>query len=550
MAVQQYGERWSDRPTRSGIRGMCGSSVYAQGERHYKSGRVEDVRVRGNLVEATVIGRAESMVDIRDGGGGQLNCRCTCMYHMMYGGLCEHMAAVLLHLSDHLEEMLEEEEEDRDTVDYLMTIVPPERASAFLAGILTEYQDIREKFVAEFDLKGVRHPDAYLADLRRMFKRAAEPDGVVRQNLDFSERFGEARRTRDGGNAAGAAKIYRDISGVVSESMGIVEDPAGYYQDCFIEALECMVESIVREGPPPEPKREHISYLFERAADPENARLAPYYRDALGTICTADEDLEFWLGLTEPLMPDGSDGTLTDGGREMVRMRAQILKALGRPGEALELLEGLYLADSGLCVMYLSVLGDGADRGRTAETAIKAAAAFPDDPQVLDAIQPLLEPGGTERASALARLFGITGDWKYFFMLRRESGDWDRARGELVGSLISHKTPSRAVDVYIKEAMYQEAMDLLESAGDLAMFASYRTTLAKRYPERYLAAYAARLVSFAESKANKGHKERIKDHLANLRSIPGSEDQYRETLNRIRGGSRGRRILREVLGRL
>lgn len=550
VAVQQYGERWSDRLTRQEIRRMCRAGVYAQGERHYKAGRVVNARTRGKAVEATVTGREECLVDLDDGGGGRLGCRCTCMYYLMYRAICEHIAAVLLHLADHLDEMLDEEEDDRDTVDYLMTIVPPERASAFLAGILVEYEDVRERFVAEFGLKGVRHPDAYSADLRRMFRRAAEPDGKVRQNLDFSERFGEARRTRDEGNADKAATMYRDISKVVSESMGVVEDPTGYYQDCFIEALECMAESIVRRGPPPELKREHISYLFERATDPEGARLAPYYRDALSTICTADGDLEFWLGLTAPLMPDGSGGTPAGGGREVVRMRAQILEALGRPGEALGLLGGLYLTDSGLCAMYLSMLRDGADQDRTAEAAAKAAAAFPDDPQVLDVARSLLEPGGAERASSLARLFGITGDWKYFFTLKRESGDWDGARKDLVGRLVSYKVPSRAVDVYIREAMYKEAMDLLESAGDLKMFASYRTSLAERYPERYLAAYGSRLVSFAESKAGKNHQELLKDHLTNLRAIPDGDDQYRETLNRIRKGGRGRRILREVLGRL
>lgn len=550
MAVQQYGERWSDKPTRTEIRRMCGSSTYARGETHYNSGRVVDARIRGKMVEAEVTGREAAVVEIREGSGDRLNCRCTCVYCMMYGAICEHIAAVLLYLSDHLDEMLEEEEDDRDTIDYLMTLVPPERASAFLARVLAEDGAARERFVDEFGLEGVRHPDAYSADLRRMFRRAAEPDGKVRQRLDFLEHFGEARRTRDGGNAARAAEMYRDISKVLSESMDVVEDPAGYYQDCFIEALECMAESIVREETPHDLRRDHISYLFERATDPEDARFAPYYRDALATICTADEDLEFWLELTTPLTPDGSAGAPADDVREVVRMRVQILKALGRPREALELLDGLYLTDSGFCVMYLSVLRGGADRDRTAEVAVKAAAAFPDDSQVLDAVLSLLKPGAAERASALVRLFGITGDQKYFVMIRRESGDWEKTREDLVRGLISQKMPALAIDIYIKEGMHKEAMDLLESAGDLGVFSLYRTSLAKRYPERYLAAYGSRLVSFAKSKTGKGHKERVKEHLSNLRAIPGSGDQYRETLNRIRNGGRGRRLLRDVLGRL
>ncbi len=555
MAVQ---EDWIARLTRSMIQDLCPAHVYKKGQSYYTSGRVRYVRLVEDTLHAVVTGRSDYTVAVRGDRTLGVNAGCTCPYSEYYYGACKHIVAAMIHLIENLEEILSDNETRVSTVKHMVTLVPPEKAVEFLTDVMIMDESVRQRFVDTFGLGHVRPVTNYKSSMDRLYSGAKGSDGKISHPLNFDRYFDNARASQSGGEFADAAKIYQTISEKISENMGAVDDSGRYYTDCFMEALDGMAESIIRNEMPAGKKHEHVSYLFEKLMEGRPVRFVPYYRSALETVCTTDEDTVFLHDTIDSHLH--ADGPVPDGTMaEMVHMQADALERLTRTAELVSLLEEFYYLDSRLCVRYLGMLHNdddddddaaaaaAADPDQVLQAIHDATDAFPDNLGVMEAVLELYPETAPGYVSTLREMFVATGDWKYFFRIRGASCDWHADVEAVVMRFREKPDPGMAVNAYLKGSMADEAMNLLESIDDADLFAAYRTKLAPAYPGRYFAAYGTLIRRFAKSTTGRDHYARVCRHLASIKAIPGGDRSYGELILNIRRENSGRRVLLELI---
>ena len=554
--AHQGGGKWSEIPTASDIRSICTAKVYESGRRSYEAGNVTEARVGRDTVSASVYddedGRVHD-VDIDSERGHRLYTDCTCYTSYVYGSICRHVVAVLLHISDDPVDVDLYGGVTEETVSSLLERTPPERAASFLAKIMADDTRVLHRFITENGLGSEYAISRFEGGLAAMYGRADREGGKITQGLDFGEQFGEARRTRTEGRHADAARMYRAISEAISGRMDVVADGSGYYADCFIEALEGMVECILRERPPHDRKRGYISYLFGRAASARGAGFSRHYREALESVCSTDADLGFWQEIIGTPAEDCGRDELA----EMLRMQAHILGRQGRHADIVGLLGRHYSLHSDICVLYLQALlrQQQRRRGRQAAAggggggdAARAVEAFPDDPEVLEAAYAAMPEKGADGARVLERLYSITGDWNHVVRLKHVLPDWSGARAGIIGRL-ARTSPGNAVGLCIREDMPDKAMDVLEAASDMELLESYGAKMIRRRPRRYAACYANLLLKFAGSRSGREHYSRVRNRLTALKGMPGGDAHYGSVLGLIRKKYAGRRaLIKELSG--
>ena len=557
---------FSDLPDKNDLQALVSPRIYKLGVGYYNSGHVTSVIISGGEIEATVYDEEDDLehdIEISLGDDYKIYTDCTCDISEMSGQMCQHAVAVLLHMNEHPNEDTDlYEDVTEDTVSSLIGKTAPEEALAFLTKMIADDSTLLHRFISEHGLSSEYASSKYAGEIGSLYTHAQkEDDGKIRENLDFSDSFEEARRTRRDGKNADAAAKYKVISEVISEKMDLVSDDSGYYADCFIEALEGMVECILREQAPHEKKRDYISYLFESASSAPERRFSRYYRDALETICSTDEDVEFWQTLVH--IPEDTDSMAKDDLAELLRMQSYISTRLGEHDQTAKLLAGHYSLYSDICIKYLEALqrldaaqqdGGKKPRGKkrtkhTADDITSAIEAFSDDTKVLEAAYAALPEGSEERSGILERLYAITGEMDYIIRLRHIMPDWDDQKDAIVEK-ISAVSPKNAIVLCVKEDMYDTAMDILEFASDMDLVASNKTKLFRRRLERYVACYTKTLVTFAGSKSGKDHYERVKDYLVKLKDMPDCSLQYESVLSEIKSKYSGRKTLIKAITKI
>ena len=539
----QQSTRWSARPTRTGIRQASTPTSYDNGLSYYTAGRIQSAYIKGNVLQAVVAGTTKYRVEIKDAGLEGLVGDCTCSYNSKHYGICKHVVAVLMHLMDHLDEMLVEEDTRETTIKYMIGRIPTQDALDFLTTIMMDDEDIRQQFIKKFGLEHIRLQRDYRAEIDRMYRDAAEADGKVYSNLDFEGYFTNARESQHAGEMDSATRMFRDMSEIISERMIMVDDSDGYYTDCFIEALENMVESLVRERLPHEQKREYIAYLLGRFVAEIRPKFIPQYRSALETICTQKEDLEYWQEQMAPHLDKlvGSDN-IPKNAVDLVLMQAYVLGELKDDERLASLLSGFYHLDKKLCMMYLDAIRN-ISPAKAKKAAQEIVEKYPDDTDVIEMAFEFYPKSSRGYAILLRQMFITTGDWKYFFMLKEVSKNWDAELRGIVKECIKKSDPKKAMEIYMKEDMVAEAMKQLEVWDDIDLYEAFRTRLARRYPSRYFAAYGAKIVEEAGAHQGKRHYERIQKHMISLKAVPGSETKYANICARIKDENPTKRAL-------
>ena len=511
------------------------------------AGRIQSAYIKGNILQAVVSGSSRYRVEIKDAGIEGLVGDCSCPYSSRHYGICKHVVAVLMHLMDHMEEMLVEEDTREATIDYMIGKVPADRALKFLASMMIDDEEIRQRFIEKFGLENVRLQRDYRAEIDRMYRDAAEADGKVYSNLDFEGYFTNARESQHNGEMDSATRMFKDMSEIISERMIMVDDSDGYYTDCFIEALENMVESIIRERLPPEKKRDHIAYLLGRFVVETRPKFIPQYRSALENICTQKADLLYWQEQLAPHLKDmiGSDN-MPKNAVDLALMQTHILEELGDPNELASILAKFYHLDKKLCMRYLDALRH-INPSKARRAAQEVVEEYPEDTEIIEKAFGFYSKSSRGYSALLRRMFVMTGDWKHFFKLKEAARNWDAEMVNIVKECVKKSNPVRATEAYLKEDMVAEAMKLLESLDHIELYETFRTRLARRYPSRYFAAYGSKIIENARSKKNKKHYEGIQKHLISLKAIPGSETKYAEVENTIREENSTKRALLRVI---
>ena len=571
--VEKFRDRWVVRPDVD-VDGLYGDTLDWDDGAPGAYDRRVDSFIDGTTLYSVVddgLSKLHVVVQQTDGRVLATQCECTMSMFMRDGRACDHIVMALRHLSDNFEELTSESYMREKRVSDMLNAVTPQQALGFLSDLLVENPGAYRKFADDFGMRDRFKSDRdYETELDRFYYMSLGHDGKVDGGLSFDRYFEAARAAADGARSIG---IHRAVSEAIQRNIGIVDDSDGYYTDCLIESIENMAEAVL--GLPD--RREHIKYMVGAAAKARRD-VARHYRSALETVCASDGDLVcLRTAAAAELLAGGGDGGERGvvGGdmepwqvAELTRLQVYALEEGGSAGEGeaegegregmeaiLRRLAGSYRLDSDLRVLYIRCLGrSGADGARQA--AMGVVREFPDDVAALEAALDggIIGGGDPEYADLATRMFASTGDWKYYDRLG-EAGAWSAA--DAVRGLLGMGQDGRALEVCLREKMHDEAMGVVESKRDLALFARHVTDLGKMYPGRYFEAYASRIREIAASrpdaKARRGrvavparilkkigasqhtrekYAAQMRDHLLRIREL--GDDRYRDLVKYVR----------------
>lgn len=141
-----------DYPTREEIRGLCTEQSFERGVKYWENGRVQELDVDGERIEATVRGSNDYDVSI-DVANDAVLTHCSCPYD--YAGDCKHIVAVLLAVNDRdidtdTDSGDESIENLPDSVDVksLVEQATADKLRTFLLDVIEDDRDLRDRFVA------------------------------------------------------------------------------------------------------------------------------------------------------------------------------------------------------------------------------------------------------------------------------------------------------------------------------------------------------------------------------------------------------------------
>ncbi|WP_435094973.1 SWIM zinc finger family protein [Halorubrum sp. N11] len=286
-----------DYPTRDEIRSLCTEQSFERGVNYHQQDRVQELRIDGSEIRATVRGSNyyDIAIDIVD---DTVRSHCSCPYD--YAGDCKHVVAVLLAIDDRDTETVSDTDPERDeTVDIesLVEQTTAEDLRAFLLDIVADDQDIRDRFVAFVGEDTGKTVYDYKQEIDRLFDDAVSRREMVEHDthIDFSQYTDLAETHRERDHVDTATDIYQAVSEAIRENLNRVDDSSGYYGRELEHAIESYAETVAEQDLGHERKRPYIQYLCEEFVEADHGFASGYYDDALRTLYTTDEDLEYWL---------------------------------------------------------------------------------------------------------------------------------------------------------------------------------------------------------------------------------------------------------------
>ncbi|MFQ3293182.1 MAG: hypothetical protein ACI9TI_001764 [Natronomonas sp.] len=290
-----------DFPTREEIRSLCTEQSFERGVIYYHQERVQELRINRGEIRATVRGSNyyDVAIDIVD---DTVRSHCSCPYD--YAGDCKHIVAVLLAVDDRDTETVSDTDAERDgavpeavDIESLVEQTTAEDLRTFLLDIVADDQDIRDRFVAFVGEDTGKTVYDYKQEIDRLFDDAISRRGMVEHDthIDFSQYTDLAETHRERDHVDTATDIYRAVSEAIRENLNRVDDSSGYYGRELGRAIESYAETVAEQDLDHERKRPYIQCLCEEFVGADHGFASGYYDDALRTICTTDEDLEYWL---------------------------------------------------------------------------------------------------------------------------------------------------------------------------------------------------------------------------------------------------------------
>ncbi len=175
--------------------------------------------------------------------------------------------------------------------------LPADELRSFLLEIVEDDPDIRDRLVAYAGEETGKTVYDYKQEIDRLFDSAIGRRGMVEYDthIDLSQYYDLAETHRERGDVETATDIYRAIAEAICENLDRVDDSGGYYGREVERAVDSYAETVLEYAPDHESKRPYIEYLCEAFVETEYSFASDYYDDALRTLCTTDDDLEYWL---------------------------------------------------------------------------------------------------------------------------------------------------------------------------------------------------------------------------------------------------------------
>ncbi len=197
----------------------------------------------------------------------------------------------------------------------------------------------------------------YYPEIQELYETGTDSYGIIEygNEISYSEFIRLAKSKEKKKDYLEAARIYQDLSEVIADNMGMIDDSDGYYGDCFVDAIHRMTSCIKLQAPTHEQKRTYMSYLFEKYIKNDPDYFQEHYHGALESICTDKDDYAYWKSLLEPYLPDRMPDESSWGRHynavEKILMYIHILEEL-KDESIDDCLARHYLDDSKICIAY------------------------------------------------------------------------------------------------------------------------------------------------------------------------------------------------------
>ena len=294
-----------DAPRRDEIRSLCTEQSFERGLNYYQQDRVQTVDIDGAEIRATVRGSSyyDVAIDIVDDA---IRTHCTCPYD--YAGDCKHIVAVLLAVADRDGETEGTTADDTGgtlsanvDLDSLVADMTADDLRAFLLDIVADEPGIRDRLLAYAGADTGKTVYDYKQEIEQLFDDAAGRRGMVEHDtyIDFSQYHDLAETHRDRGDIETATAIYRAIAEAIRENLNRVDDSGSHYGREIERAIESYAETVVDGTASHDERRPHIEVLCTGFINAEHSFASESYDDALRTVCTTDDDLEYWLSVLD-----------------------------------------------------------------------------------------------------------------------------------------------------------------------------------------------------------------------------------------------------------
>lgn len=548
---ERFDGKWVVKPTKDLIKEMYGSVRWTSHEPGELDAQIH-AAIYGDTLSATVrMNYSKHHVRIQQVGKNQIQSKCTCPQWVISSSVynydnpaCEHIVATLQYFSEHFETLIHDSYTRKEHIDSLLEKVPQKDALQFLADTMENNGGVYAGFLKKFQLSRMPNKVSYDMNLDRMYYAAMDHKEKISENLSFEDYFDAAAES---GGDLQSAKVYQSISEAINRNMSLIDDSDGYYADCFIESIENLAESVLRLPN----RRKHIAYFVSMMtkARPEFSR---HYRTALETVCSSQEDLAYLEKIIKlKLEKEPEDPKrVTD----LMHLYVYVLDETGRTDESMQRLAAAYGLDTTLRTKYLDhLMQSDSSRDHVRDTALRIAEEFPDDETTADLALDMCDKSDPRYLDLAVKLFMSTGGWKYHAKMR-ESDAWDASK--MVDALVKKDDTRKAVELCVREKMYEDAMQILESKKHMGLLGIYAEKLGKKYPDRYFDAYAPLIRKLASDKILKKritkkmsfgafrntvkaasdsdlkHYEKIRTHLRNIKTV--GNDRYGDLIRFVR----------------
>lgn len=371
--------------------------------------------------------------------------------------------------------------------------------------------------------------------LHRMYKFNLEM-GVIRSNIDLDYIFNMGKDFREAGRHDLATNAYKSLISAITNNMARTNDPDEFYADCLVEAIEQMIGSVTQEKADAETMGIHITYMLTMCAKADS-KMATYYSDALERMCGTPDSIRILEDKVNTRLRNASYASMYTA---LARLKTYILEETGRDDEMNRFLACSYHFDKDLAIKYIATL-QGDDRQETRREILNAIEAFPENLEVAKAALSALNEQDPEYIQTASGLFARTGEWTYLDMVKDSAPDW-LYQLDKIYDMIKSK-PKLIIKMYIREKMYEKAMDVVEAADRLDIYYDFRPRLASKTQDRYFEAYSKKIFQFIASRTGREHYAKAKNHLLRIQKIPKSKDMFDYLLKRIRSRFSSRRTL-------
>ena len=356
-------------------------------------------------------------------------------------------------------------------------------------------------------------------------------------NVDFNEYHDLAERFDRAGNTHEAVTIFQALSEVIAENMENVDDSDGYYGGEFVCAIENMTYYINNLELKHEEKKKYIEYFFKKYIENEPDYFQGEYDFALREICDLDGDLQYWEKLLQPYfpekIPDSSQWSKYYQTNDLVSMKLYILDSLNDKEGYYQLIQKFYKKDHDFCLYYACRLEKDGQHKKAIEIAEEGLTLFGTHltKEIRNFLDQHYKTDSPEKYKQnLVSLFIENQDWNDYYNLKKvcSEKEWQEIIFPLLINGLSegHTRGGIVTDLYLKENMFEQALQRVLSQKSIYSLSFYHRYLAEKYPEKYFYAYLELIIPFADSTMGRTHYRRIVTYLKKMKKIKGFEVEF------------------------